>query len=91
MVTVVVASQTCTSDKAVEAAGRAWHQYNGDVDAVLRAWEASKPKTTTLTSLWGGIPSAQTRQVQHCSPIMQHCNHDPIFILGSGIGCRLPC
>ena len=70
MLTIWGPLQTCTTDKAVETARRAWHLYDGDAGAVLRAWEASKPKTTTLTSLWGGLPSAQTRQVQRRSPVM---------------------
>lgn len=81
--------QTCTSDKAIEAARKAWHLYEGDAGTVLRTWEASKPKTTTLESLWGGVPSAQTRQVQHCSPIMQQQTIEPIFIQSSAAPCTI--
>ncbi|KAK9839930.1 hypothetical protein WJX74_000595 [Apatococcus lobatus] len=63
----IASIMTCTTDRAVEAARKAWHLYEGDAAAVLRAWEASKPKTTTLTSLWGSTSSAQTRQ-ESCKP-----------------------
>ncbi len=83
-------SQTCTNDTAVGAALRAWRQYCGNSAAVVTAWEATKPSTTTLASLWGRHAPAQNRQV-HSHP------HTPVvrvywhFLPGlSRLICILP-